>query len=72
MELYIIARIINLAKAWWMLDSINDIYDVEALHSDSPWTYPKYRVTFDPSVIWGLMDHVRLFGHNGSSYRNLV
>lgn len=60
----------NLAVSWWMLDSINSICD-DALHPGSPWTCPKFRVTFDASVIWGLIGPKRLFGPGGM-YRNLV
>ncbi|MQM14203.1 hypothetical protein Taro_047133 [Colocasia esculenta] len=67
----VIAGVVNLSVAWWMLESIENICDVEALHPDSPWTCPKYRVTFDASVIWGLIGPGRLFGHGGL-YRNLV
>ncbi|GKV18804.1 hypothetical protein SLEP1_g29140 [Rubroshorea leprosula] len=67
----LVAGTINLAVAWWMLDSIQDICDVEALHPDSPWTCPKYRVTFDASVIWGLIGPTRLFGPGGL-YRNVL
>ncbi|VAI22019.1 unnamed protein product [Triticum turgidum subsp. durum] len=67
----VVAGVVNLAVAWWMLDSIDNICDVEALHPDSPWTCPKYRVTFDASVIWGLIGPGRLFGQHGL-YRNLV
>ncbi|GAB4830726.1 Oligopeptide transporter 3 [Ancistrocladus abbreviatus] len=67
----LVAGIVNLAVAWWMLESIENICDVEALHPDSPWTCPKFRVTFDVSVIWGLIGPKRLFGPGGL-YRNLV
>lgn len=67
----LVAGTVNLAVAWWMLDSIDNICDVEALHPDSPWTCPKFRVTFDASVIWGLIGPERLFGAHGL-YRNLV
>lgn len=67
----LVAGTINLAVAWWMLDGIENICDVDALHPDSPWTCPKYRVTFDASVIWGLIGPRRLFGPGGL-YRNLV
>lgn len=67
----VVAGVVNLAVAWWMLGSIDNICDVEALHPDSPWTCPKYRVTFDASVIWGLIGPARLFGRHGL-YRNLV
>ncbi|RWW77352.1 hypothetical protein BHE74_00014495 [Ensete ventricosum] len=67
----IVAGVLNLSLAWWMLENIENICDVESLHPDSPWTCPKYRVTFDASVIWGLVAPGRLFGHGGL-YRNLV
>ncbi|KAJ8770489.1 hypothetical protein K2173_017980 [Erythroxylum novogranatense] len=67
----LVAGVVNLAVAWWMLDNIDNICDVENLHPDSPWTCPKYRVTFDASVIWGLIGPRRLFGPGGL-YRNLV
>ncbi|KAL3627276.1 Oligopeptide transporter 3 [Castilleja foliolosa] len=61
----------NLGVAWWMLERIDNICDVEALHPESPWTCPKFRVTFDASVIWGLIGPERLFGPGGM-YCNLV
>ncbi|PHT29857.1 Oligopeptide transporter 3 [Capsicum baccatum] len=67
----LVAGTINLAVAWWMLGSIENIGDVETLHPDSPWTSSKFRVTFDASVIWGLIGPQRLFGPGGL-YRNLV
>ncbi|TXG60446.1 hypothetical protein EZV62_015019 [Acer yangbiense] len=67
----LVAGVVNLGVAWWMLENIENICDVEALHPDSQWTCPKYKVTFDASVIWGLIGPERLFGHGGM-YRNLV
>ena len=67
----LVAGVVNLAVAWWMLENIEDICDIESTHPDSPWTCPKYRVTFDASVIWGLIGPKRLFGPGGL-YRNLV
>ncbi|GAB4826462.1 Oligopeptide transporter 3 [Ancistrocladus abbreviatus] len=67
----LVSGVVNLAVPWWMLESIENICDVEALHPDSPWTCPKFRVTFDASVIWGLIGPKRLFGPGGL-YGNLV
>ncbi|KAL0363119.1 UNVERIFIED_CONTAM: Oligopeptide transporter 3 [Sesamum calycinum] len=67
----LVSGTVNLAVAWWMLGSIENICDVEALHPESPWTCPKFRVTFDSSVIWGLIGPEKLFGPGGL-YRNLV
>lgn len=67
----LVSGVVNLGVAWWMMESIENICDVEALHPESPWTCPKFRVTFDASVIWGLIGPERLFGAGGM-YRNLV
>ncbi|CAA7046314.1 unnamed protein product [Microthlaspi erraticum] len=67
----VVAGVVNLGVAWWMLESIQEICDIEGVHPNSPWTCPKYRVTFDASVIWGLIGPKRLFGAGGL-YRNLV
>jgi hypothetical protein len=32
----VVAGVVNLAVAWWMLDNIDNICDVEALHPGSP------------------------------------
>ncbi|KAM1959938.1 hypothetical protein FF1_005365 [Malus domestica] len=48
------AGIVNLAVAWWMLENIENICDVESHNPNSPWTCPKHRDTFDASVIWEL------------------
>ncbi|KAK6149635.1 hypothetical protein DH2020_017160 [Rehmannia glutinosa] len=61
----LVSGTVNLGVAWWMLGSIDNICDVEALHPESPWTCPKFRVTFDASVIWGLIGPERLFGPGG-------
>ncbi|KAI8524901.1 hypothetical protein RHMOL_Rhmol13G0185400 [Rhododendron molle] len=67
----LVAGTVNLAVSWWMLGNIENICDIESQHPDSPWTCPKFRVTFDASVIWGLIGPARLFGPGGL-YRNLV
>ncbi|KAL3521814.1 hypothetical protein ACH5RR_014648 [Cinchona calisaya] len=67
----VFAGIVNLSVAWWMLETVDNICDDDALHSGSQWTCPKYRVSFDASVIWGLIGPKRLFGSTGL-YRNLV
>ncbi|KAI3836351.1 hypothetical protein MKX03_006862 [Papaver bracteatum] len=66
-----IAGIVNLGVAWWMLENIENICDEASLPPGSPWTCPKYKTTFNASVIWGLIGPERLFGPGGM-YRNLV
>lgn len=67
----LVAGTVNLATAWWMLGNIENICDTDLLSEESPWTCPKFRVTFDASVIWGLVGPRRMFGPGGM-YHNLV
>ncbi|KAJ4962339.1 hypothetical protein NE237_022278 [Protea cynaroides] len=60
-----IAGTINVAVAWWLLDSIPNICNVDVLPPNSPWTCPSDRVFFDASVIWGLVGPKRIFGSEG-------
>ncbi|KAG5548344.1 hypothetical protein RHGRI_013893 [Rhododendron griersonianum] len=61
----IIAGTINMAVAWWLLNSIVNICQDELLPENSPWTCPGDRVFFDASVIWGLVGPKRIFGSLG-------
>ncbi|GMY38922.1 oligopeptide transporter 4-like [Fagus crenata] len=62
----VLAGTINLAVAWWLLDSIKNICQDDLLPTDSPWTCPGDRVFFDASVIWGLVGPKRIFGTLGN------
>ncbi|GAV91365.1 OPT domain-containing protein [Cephalotus follicularis] len=62
----ILAGTINLAVAWWLLNSIENICQDNLLPADSPWTCPGDRVFFDASVIWGLVGPKRIFGKLGN------
>ncbi|KAL5855126.1 hypothetical protein ACOSQ4_004928 [Xanthoceras sorbifolium] len=62
----ILAGTINLAVAWWLLTSIENICRDNLLPPDSPWTCPSDRVFFDASVIWGLVGPKRIFGSLGN------
>ncbi|KAK4790001.1 hypothetical protein SAY86_017305 [Trapa natans] len=62
----ILAGTINIAVAWWLLTSINNICQDQLLPPDSPWTCPGDRVFFDASVIWGLVGPKRIFGSAGN------
>ncbi|XP_022896208.1 oligopeptide transporter 4 [Olea europaea var. sylvestris] len=62
----IFAGTINIAVAWWLLNSIENICQDELLPPDSPWTCPGDRVFFDASVIWGLVGPKRIFGSLGN------
>ncbi|CAO2815802.1 unnamed protein product [Amaranthus hypochondriacus] len=62
----ILAGTINVAVAFWLLDSIHNICEDNLLPADSPWTCPSDRVFFDASVIWGLVGPKRIFGNLGN------
>ncbi|KAI9388553.1 hypothetical protein POPTR_009G079500v4 [Populus trichocarpa] len=62
----ILAGTINLAVAWWLLNSIENICQDDLLPANSPWTCPGDRVFFDASVIWGLVGPKRIFGTLGN------
>ncbi|KAL5540513.1 hypothetical protein UlMin_043500 [Ulmus minor] len=62
----VLAGTINLAVAWWLLTSIENICQDDLLPPDSPWTCPGDRVFFDASVIWGLVGPKRIFGSDGN------
>ncbi|GLT70333.1 hypothetical protein SLA2020_424200 [Shorea laevis] len=61
----VLAGTINLAVAWWLLNSIHEICQ-DDLPANSPWTCPSDRVFFDASVIWGLVGPRRIFGSQGN------
>ena len=52
--------------AWWLLNSIENICNIDALPASSPWTCPGDNVFFDASVIWGLVGPRRIFGNQGA------
>ncbi|EFJ35289.1 hypothetical protein SELMODRAFT_166204 [Selaginella moellendorffii] len=66
----IVAAIVNMCCAWWLLGSIENICDKSLLPPNSPWTCPSDRVFFDASVIWGLIGPKRMFGSHGE-YKEL-
>ncbi|OMO57537.1 Oligopeptide transporter OPT superfamily [Corchorus olitorius] len=62
----IIAGTVNLAVAWWLLTTVENICQDHLLPPNSPWTCPSDRVFFDASVIWGLVGPKRIFGPLGN------
>ncbi|XAR62052.1 hypothetical protein NMG60_11016636 [Bertholletia excelsa] len=62
----IIAGTVNIATAWWLLTTIENICQDNLLPPNSPWTCPGDRVFFDASVIWGLVGPRRIFGALGN------
>ncbi|KDP46770.1 hypothetical protein JCGZ_06558 [Jatropha curcas] len=61
----IIAAIVHLLTAWWLMETVPNICDRAVLPSGSPWTCPGDHVFYDASVIWGLIGPRRIFGGLG-------
>jgi OPT family oligopeptide transporter len=61
----IIAALVHLGTAWWLMDTIPNICERELLPPGSPWTCPGDHVFYDASVIWGLIGPRRIFGDLG-------
>ncbi|KAF7093075.1 hypothetical protein CFC21_095508 [Triticum aestivum] len=61
-----IAAFVYLGTAWWLMDTIPNICDIELLSAGSPWTCPGDHVFYDASVIWGLIGPRRIFGDLGT------
>jgi len=61
----VIAAIVNLGTAWWLLTTIPNVCNSDVLPPGSPWTCPGDTVFFDASVIWGLIGPKRMFGTLG-------
>ncbi|XP_042011367.1 oligopeptide transporter 7-like [Salvia splendens] len=58
----LIAAIVYLSTAWWLMETIPDICDQS---SDSLWTCPGDHVFYDASVVWGLIGPRKMFGDQG-------
>ncbi|KAL3720541.1 hypothetical protein ACJRO7_005368 [Eucalyptus globulus] len=61
----IVAALVHLRTAWWLMDTVPDICNRALLPAGSPWTCPGDTVFFDGSVIWGLIGPRRIFGDLG-------
>ncbi|KAM7257479.1 hypothetical protein ACFE04_013220 [Oxalis oulophora] len=57
----LIACLVYLVTAWWLMETIPDICD----KGSSVWTCPTDTVFYDASVIWGLIGPRRIFGDLG-------
>ncbi|XP_019458237.1 PREDICTED: oligopeptide transporter 7-like [Lupinus angustifolius] len=61
----LIASIVYLSTAWWLMETIPDICQ----DTSSVWTCPGDTVFYDASVIWGLIAPRRIFGDLGNYAR---
>lgn len=49
----VVVSTINLYVAWWMLKGIKNIYHVNSLPHEIPLTFPKDKVSFGASLLFG-------------------
>ncbi|PHT50877.1 Oligopeptide transporter 6 [Capsicum baccatum] len=61
-----IASTINVSTAWYMLNNIPFICQLELLPKNTQWTCRGDHVFYDASVIWGLVGPKRFFGPLGN------
>lgn len=61
----LIAALVHLGTAWWLMGNIPNICDRDMLPAGSPWTCPGDHVFYDASIIWGLIGPRRIFGDLG-------
>ncbi|KAK4847367.1 hypothetical protein QYF36_001086 [Acer negundo] len=61
----IISSIVNVAASWWLLSAMENICVPEKLPKGSPWTCPGMTVTYDNSVIWGVVGPMRIYYPDG-------
>ncbi|KAK1303624.1 Oligopeptide transporter 7 [Acorus calamus] len=62
----VIAALVDLGTAWWLMDTIPNICNRALLPENSPWTCPSDHVFYDGSVVWGLIGPRRIFGDLGT------
>ncbi|KAI3990171.1 hypothetical protein MKX01_029149 [Papaver californicum] len=62
----VIAALIYLGTAWWLIETVPNFCNTKLLPSNSPWTCPGDHVFYDASVIWGLIGPRRVFGDLGT------
>ncbi|KAK3193820.1 hypothetical protein Dsin_025130 [Dipteronia sinensis] len=61
----IISCIVSVATSWWLLSAVENICVPEKLPKGSPWTCPGMTVTYDNSVIWGVVGPMRMYYPDG-------
>ncbi|KAJ8770313.1 hypothetical protein K2173_013267 [Erythroxylum novogranatense] len=64
----LIASTVYFGTAWWLLTSIPHICDPSKLPIGSPWTCPGDDISYNASIIWGLVGPLRIFGRLGFYY----
>ncbi|KAK2648280.1 hypothetical protein Ddye_015769 [Dipteronia dyeriana] len=55
----------SVASSWWLLSAVENICVPDKLPKGSPWTCPGMTVTYDNSVIWGVVGPKRMYYPDG-------
>ncbi|XP_044474385.1 oligopeptide transporter 1-like [Mangifera indica] len=61
----IVASTVCYSKAWWLLSSVDHICKKNLLPKGSPWTCPNDVVFYNASIIWGVVESLRMFTSHG-------
>ncbi|KAJ8760185.1 hypothetical protein K2173_011041 [Erythroxylum novogranatense] len=61
----LVASTVYFGTTWWLLTSIPHICDPSKLPVGSPWTCPWDNISYNASIIWGLVGPLRIFGRLG-------
>ncbi|CAI0378726.1 unnamed protein product [Linum tenue] len=61
----LVASSVYFATAWWILESVPHVCDLDVLPEGSPWTCPGFDVFYSASIIWGVVSPRRMFGDLG-------
>ncbi|KAK3193867.1 hypothetical protein Dsin_025177 [Dipteronia sinensis] len=61
----IISTIVSFATTWWLISTVENMCEPKKLPKGSPWTCPGMTITYDISVIWGVMGPKRMFFPDG-------
>ncbi|KAI9185955.1 hypothetical protein LWI28_012315 [Acer negundo] len=59
------ASTVYFLTAWWLLESIPNICDIDNLPEGSPWTCPGDDVFYSASIIWGVVGPGKMFTNAG-------
>ncbi|KAM0932321.1 putative oligopeptide transporter, OPT superfamily [Dioscorea sansibarensis] len=61
----IVASTVSFGTAWWLLTNIKHICHADLLPVGSPWTCPGEEMSYNISIIWGVVGPNRIFGSRG-------
>ncbi|KAK0599821.1 hypothetical protein LWI29_008946 [Acer saccharum] len=61
----VVASTVHFGTAWWLLTSVENICNTALLPEGSQWTCPSLDVSYNISIIWGVVGPHRMFTKHG-------